>query len=227
MFTIAVYHVYFQLKNFTEIYRRKIQRPFWYNHLNFILMIFIFWYYLFYCYYCNVNCNFYSYSRKIWNLHSNIVIFVRQWKSITSNFFSNLRIQSRNLRLDFRKLYKRFQDGREDVEDDERPDAPAHQQLMKTWKKWKKWLWTIAESQSEKSLMMFAYRWLMPWNLFECFGYETCGSKIRSKIVKFWTKPAANGSCAGVPKWSQRRCRITETYYNRWRNMSLRIWRRN
>ena len=28
--------------------------------------------------------------------------------------------------------YKRFQDGREDVEDD---DAPAHQQLMKTWKK--------------------------------------------------------------------------------------------
>ena len=38
------------------------------------------------------------------------------------------------------------------------PDAPAHQQLMKTWKKWKKWLWTIAESQSEKSLMMLAYR---------------------------------------------------------------------
>ena len=31
--------------------------------------------------------------------------------------------------------YKRFQDGREDVEDDERPDAPTHQQLMKTWKK--------------------------------------------------------------------------------------------
>ena len=28
--------------------------------------------------------------------------------------------------------YKRFQDGCEDVEDDERPDAPEHQQLMKT-----------------------------------------------------------------------------------------------
>ena len=38
------------------------------------------------------------------------------------------------------------------------PDAPAHQQLTKTWKKWKKWLWTIAASQSEKSLMMLAYR---------------------------------------------------------------------
>ena len=34
--------------------------------------------------------------------------------------------------------YKRFQDGREDVEhveDDECPVAPAHKQLMKTWKK--------------------------------------------------------------------------------------------
>ena len=38
------------------------------------------------------------------------------------------------------------------------PDASAHQQLMQTWKKWKKWLWTIAESQSDKSLMMLAYR---------------------------------------------------------------------
>jgi len=42
--------------------------------------------------------------------------------------------------------YKRFQDGREDVEDDERMVVLAHQQPMKTWKKWKKWLWTIAES---------------------------------------------------------------------------------
>ena len=65
--------------------------------------------------------------------------------------------------------------------------------------------------------------WLRPWNFFEFFGYETRGSKICSKIVEFWTKTAANGSCSVVTKWSQRWCRITETYYNRWRNMGLRM----
>ena len=54
--------------------------------------------------------------------------------------------------------YKRLQDGREDFEDDERPGRPSTSTTDENVEKWKKWLWTIAESQSEKSLMMLAYR---------------------------------------------------------------------
>ena len=36
--------------------------------------------------------------------------------------------------------YKRFQDGREDIEGLKMTNDPTYQQLMKTWKKRKKWL---------------------------------------------------------------------------------------
>ena len=51
--------------------------------------------------------------------------------------------------------YKRFQDGREDVEDNERPGRPSTSTTDESVEKVKE---TIAESQSEMSLMMLAYR---------------------------------------------------------------------
>ena len=65
--------------------------------------------------------------------------------------------------------YKRFQDAVKTLKMTNAPDAPAHQQLMKTWIKREKWLWTIAESQSEKSLMMLTYRLAHAMKFFRMF----------------------------------------------------------
>lgn len=100
-------------------------------------------------------------------------------------------------------------------------DAPSHQQPLK---KWLKWVWTIAESQSEKSLMILHMVLLMPWNFFKCFGY---GNPFCSKVFIFIPNIAANGSCSRVAKLNQWQWRIVETYYNRWRNTGLQILRRN
>ena len=73
-----MYYLHLQLKTLQKFTEEK------YNlfdrHFNFILIIFIPLYYLFHCYYCNVNYYFYSFSRKIHNLHSDIVIFAKAMK---------------------------------------------------------------------------------------------------------------------------------------------------
>ena len=68
-------------------------------------------------------------------------------------------------------------------------DAPAHQQLMKTWKKWKKLLWTIAESQSNKSLMMLAYRLAHAMKFFRMFWvWNAWQQKFVPKLLNFEQK---------------------------------------
>jgi len=95
--------------------------------------------------------------------------------------------------------YKRFQEGRKNVEDDERSGRPSTSTTDENVEKVKEMV--MNESQSEKSLMMLAYQLAHAMKFFRMyFGYETCDSKICSKIVEFRTKIAANGSCSGVTK---------------------------
>ena len=54
--------------------------------------------------------------------------------------------------------YNWFKDGREDVNDDARLVALAHQLPMKTLKQRRKRFWIIVESLLERLLMILAYR---------------------------------------------------------------------
>ena len=69
------------------------------------------------------------------------------------------------------------------------PEAWAHQQLMKKWTNWKKWLWTIAESQSEKLLMMLAYRLAHAMKFFSnILGMKRVAAKFVPKLLNFEQK---------------------------------------
>lgn len=113
-------------------------------------------------------------------------------------------VSSRN-KISVYKWYKRFHEGREDVEDDERPGRPRTSTTDDNVENvCSKWVWTIAKSLSEVS-------------------NERCDSKICSEITEFQPKAAPNGYFSRVGEWSQRRSRTTQTGYNWWRKMGMML----
>ena len=96
--------------------------------------------------------------------------------------------------------YKRFQDGREDVEDDERPGRPSTSTTDENVEKVKEMIMndrriTIREVADNVGISIGSCHEIFS----NVLGiYETRGSKICSKIIGFWTKTAANGSSLGV-----------------------------
>jgi len=96
--------------------------------------------------------------------------------------------------------YKRFQEGREDVEDDERLGRPSTSTTDENVEKVKEMIMSdrriiIREVADDVGISIGSCH-----EIFSDVLGMTCDSKICSKIVEFRTKTAANGSCLGVTK---------------------------
>lgn len=102
------------------------------------------------------------------------------------------------------------------IEDDERSSTGT---TNKTYKKWEKWLWTMAESQRQKSLITLAYRlaqvvkffrmfWV--WNAWQQHFFQNCWNFNKNSGEWKWLRSHW---------WCQRWSRITETCYKTWQKM--------